>query len=277
MVAMAISIKKHSGVLPIALIAAVCVCTTLIGCQKTQMPKTALAPRTTGPIKDLIAIRAGGEISLGWTTPRKGMSKLQVNGLIGMRVCRLERTDSECIEAGRPLFLAPSAVARFVEELPALMTSGSPRVAYYSVELLDRNRRPTGLTNRVPVLVGAPPPPVQGLTAEASEKGVILRWRPGPVGTEGGETTIRLRRTEGLPLVATEAMREGLVPFPRRPEVELLAADGSASMIDPDIHNGTTYQYRAERVFRIAVDGQTLEMGSLLSPEVEINLPREPH
>ena len=62
-----------------------------------------------------------------------------------------------------------------------------------------------------------------------------------------------------------------------RPEMELFAKDGSASVIDPDIHKGATYQYRAERVFRIAVDGQTLEMDGLFSPEVEVNVPSEPH
>lgn len=276
MAAMVISVRKHSVGLAIALIAAVCVCTGLTGCRKTHVGKTAVPPRTTGPINDLTAIRAGDEISLSWTTPRKGMKKVFVKGFVGMRVCRLERTDSECIEAGHPILLPSGAAAKFAEELPALMTSGSPRVVYYAVEVLDHNGRSTGLTNRVPILVGAPPPPVEGLTAETSEKGVVLRWNPGPAGTEG-ETTIRLRRREGVPPVATEAMREGLVPFPGRPEVELSAADGAASVIDPDIHKGTTYQYRAERVFRIAADGQSLEIDGLFSPEVEVNLSNQPH
>jgi hypothetical protein len=66
-------------------------------------------------------------------------------------------------------------------------------------------------------------------------------------------------------------MREGLVPFPSRSEVELSAKDDSASVIDPDIRKGTVHQYRAERVFQIVVDRQTLEFGGPVSPEVEVN------
>jgi hypothetical protein len=277
MVAMAISMKKLSGVLTTAMIATVCVCIAPTGCRKTHVGKTALAPKMVGPIKDLTAIRAGDEISLNWITPRKGMSKIIVNGSMKTRVCRLEITDGECNEAGHPLLLAPGAVGTFAEELPARMTSGPPRVAYYSVELLDHNGGSTGLANRVPVLVGAPPAPVQGLTADITEKGVVLRWKPESAGTEAGQTTIRLRRTEGLPPVATEAMREGLVPLPTRPAVDLFVTGGSASVTDPDIHKGATYQYRAQLVFRIAIDGQTLEMDGQFSPEVQVNLPSEAH
>jgi hypothetical protein len=39
---------------------------------------------------------------------------------------------------------------------------------------------------------------------------------------------------------------------------------------------GTTYQYRAERVFQRVVDRQTLEFGGLVSPEVEVNLTSGP-
>lgn len=108
----------------------------LVGCRKTQMGKTALAPRTAGPVNDLTAIRAVDEISLNWTIPLKGVRKLLVNGSIGMRVCRLESKDSECIETGHPLLLPPSTVARFAEELPASMKSGPPRVSYYAVTLI---------------------------------------------------------------------------------------------------------------------------------------------
>jgi len=272
MVGMAISMKKLSGRQTAAAIAIVSICVALTGCRKTQVV-TALAPKASGPIKDLTAVRAGDEISLNWTTPRKGMSKLIVNGLVKMRVCRQESTHAECIEAGHPLLLAPAVAGTFTEELPGLMASGAPRVNYYSVELIDRNGRPTGLANRVPVLIGAPPLAVQGLTAEITEQGVLLRWIPESAATTG-ETTVRLRRTEGLPPVATQAMREGSVPFPTRPTIDLSATDGSASVIDPDTQKGTTYQYRAQRVFRIAIDGQTLEMDGQFSPEVQVELPQ---
>jgi hypothetical protein len=261
MEATAILMKKLPNMLITAMIAILCICIALTGCRKTHVGKSALAPKAPGPIKDLTGIRVGDEVSLNWTTPRKGISRLVVNGSLEMRVCRLESTESKCVEAARPQLLALGAVGRFAEELPAQMRSGPPRVANYFVEILDHNEGAIGFMNRVPVLVGAPPAPVQGLTAEASEKGVILRWSPESAGTAAGETSIRLSRTEGAPLVS-------------RPEVDLFAPDESAGTLDTRIRKGTTYQYRAQRVFRIVVDGQTLEMDGQISPEVEINLPR---
>jgi hypothetical protein len=274
MEATAILMKKLPNMLITAMIAILCICIALTGCRKTHVGKSALAPKAPGPIKDLTGIRVGDEVSLNWTTPRKGISRLVVNGSLEMRVCRLESTESKCVEAARPQLLALGAVGRFAEELPAQMRSGPPRVANYFVEILDHNEGAIGFMNRVPVLVGAPPAPVQGLTAEASEKGVILRWSPESAGTAAGETSIRLSRTEGAPPVATQAMRDGLVPLVSRPEVDLFAPDESAGTLDTRIRKGTTYQYRAQRVFRIVVDGQTLEMDGQISPEVEINLPR---
>lgn len=277
MAEMAASMKKYPGALTSAMFATVCVFLVVTGCRKSSIAKTSLASKVAGPVKDLTAIRVGDQISLKWTTPRKGISKLLVHGSMKMRVCRLEGADGGCIETGPPLLLAPGAMGTFAEDLSAMMASGPPRVLYYSLELLDRDGRPTGLANRVPTLVGAPPVLVLDLTAEITEKGIVLRWKPGSTESGAGQTTIRLHRTEGVPPVVTEEMREGLVPFPpSRPEKDLLATDGAASVIDPSIHKGTIYQYRAQRVFRLAVNGQALEMDGDLSPEVRVDLSGEP-
>jgi hypothetical protein len=265
--------KMLSGVLKTAAITTVCVCIALTGCRKTKVGTNALAPHKAGPIKDLTAIRVGDEIYLNWTTPRKGLSKIAFNGSMNIRVCRLETPKSECIEAGRPLRLALGAPGAFAEAIPAPMASGPPRVAYYSVEFLDRNGGSSGFANRIPVLIGAPPVLVQNLTAEMTEKGVVLRWKPEPTGTEAGETLIRFRRTDGIDPPVTQAMRDGLVPFPTRPEVELSAQDGSASATDSSVQRTEIYQYRAQRVFRILVEKQTLEMDGQFSNEVEVNAP----
>lgn len=270
-----VAMKKLLGAL--TTVVTVCVCIPQTGCHKPNFGSTSLAPGISGPVRDLSAIRFGDEISLNWTAPRKGIGELVVNGSMRMKVCRLESTNGECIETGPPFLLAPGATGSFAEELSTLTASGPPRVNYYSVVLLDRTGGSTGLANSVPVLVGAPPPPVKGLAAETTTNGVVLRWAPASAGTAAGETTIRLRRTEGPPIVATQAMRDGLVPFPKPAEVDLFAKDGSMSAMDTDVHSGITYRYRAQRVFRVAVDGQTLEMDGQFSPEVQVDLPSQPH
>ena len=87
---------------------------------------------------------------LSWTMPRKGVRKLTVNGSIQVRVCQREGTTGTCTNVGEPLLLAPGATGSFSESLPAALVSGNPRVLYYSVELMDRSGKSTGLSNSVP-------------------------------------------------------------------------------------------------------------------------------
>lgn len=267
--------KKLPRLLVLAAMVAVSLCAVLAGCRKPHRATSPLAPRKAGPIRDLSAIRVGDEISLNWTAPR--IKKLAVNGSLNLRVCRLESEEGECIQAGPTLLLPTGSTGSFAEALTPPMASGHPRLAYYSVEVLDTHGKPTAIANRVPILVGAPPGPVEGLAAEMTDKGVVLRWKPESAETAVGVTAIRLRRTEGVDPVATQAMRDGLVPFPTRPEVELTAKDGSAATIDPDVRLGETYQYRAQRVFQMTVKGQTLEMDGQFSPEAEVNSPDKSH
>jgi hypothetical protein len=145
------------------------------------------------------------------------------------------------------------------------------------VELLDAGNKAIGLANHVPVLVGAPPAAVEGLTAEVSEKGVVLRWNPESSVAAMTEISILFRRTEEHSPAPTEALRDRPDSLARRAEVDLSTKNESESLIDRDIHKGTTYQYRAQRIFRTVVDGQTLEMVGQLSPEVQVDLPNEPH
>lgn len=261
--------KKLSCLLVIAAAVAISLYTGLAGCRKPHTGMNPLAPHRVGPIRDLTGIRVGDTISLNWTTPL--IEKAAANGSLNFPVCRLEGEASECIQAGPPLLLPVGVTGTFAEALPASMAAGNPRLAYYSVEVLDAQGTPTGLANRVPVLIGAPPGPVEDLTAEMTEKGVVLRWTPESAGPGTGLTTIRLRRTEGVDPVATQAMRDGLVPFPKRPEVELTAKDEFATTIDPQVRQTEIYQYRAQRVFRMTVEGQTFEMDGQFSPEVKVN------
>lgn len=272
---MVVSRAKLSKLLTAAFIATVGVSLVLSGCKRARVRQTSMAPGTAGPIHDLTAIRIGDEISLNWTTPRKGVRKLLVEGSVSTRVCRFEEASKECTEARHSLLLAPGAAGNFAEELPASMAAGPPRVAYYGIEITDRDGKPTGIANRVPVLAGAPPPAVEDLTAEKTQNGVTIRWHPEPPSTAGGETRIRLLRTEGPDLAATQAMRDGLVPIPVRPEVDLFAVDGSAGAVDSGVHTGNVFQYRAQRIFRIVADGQTLEIDGQISPEVEVNVAGE--
>jgi hypothetical protein len=255
---------------------ACCASAILAGCRKpgAQAP---LAPQMRGPVTDLAAIRAADEISLVWTVPKKGTGKLAVNGSIEVQVCRRENTTGACIDAGKPQSLRRGAPGSFSERLPASLASGSPRLLYYFVELMDRRGRSTGLSNSVVTLAGAPPPPVEDLAAEMTDKGVRLRWKPAIAGSTAPETSVRLRRVEVNLAPATEAMREGIAAFPATsPGKELLANDESGQAFDGDFRKGATYEYTAQRVVRLAVGGQILEMAGPFSRAVRVNTTSEP-
>lgn len=248
-----------------------CIVAALSGCRKPSLRRPS-APQLRGPVKDLVAIRAGDEILLGWTVPRRGTTKLLVNGSIKVQVCRRESIAGECIDAGAPLHLARGAKGSFSEWLPATLASGTPRLLYYSVELLDRDGRSTGLSNSVITLAGAPPPAVVGLTVEMTAKGALIRWKPDGTLNGAGEGKVRLRRTEIIQTPATEAMREGLAPLPPiPPEIDLFAQDGTGQELDTNIRAGKTYAYTVQRVIQLKVNGQMLELDGQLSPQVQID------
>jgi hypothetical protein len=60
-----------------------------VGC---GTPGAPLPPSLNLPLKvtDLSAIRAGDQVSLNWTMPKKTTDKLVIKGFVTVRVCRRE-------------------------------------------------------------------------------------------------------------------------------------------------------------------------------------------
>jgi hypothetical protein len=186
---------------------ALCIGGAQTACRRPSV-QGPLAPQLRGPVKDLSAIRAGNEISLAWTVPKRGTGKLTVDGSLKVQVCRRESTSSDCADAGAPMLLARGATGSFSEKLPAALATGVPRLLYYSVELMTRDDRSTGLSNSVVTLAGASPP-VLGLAAEIAPEGVLLRWKPEIALSGAGAAEVRLCRREVILTSASEAMRGG--------------------------------------------------------------------
>jgi hypothetical protein len=113
------------------------------------------------PVTDLFAARAGTQVALTWTMPKKNTDKLLLKGNIPVRVCR-----GVCDAASVGIDLAPGAAGTFTDTLPAEFTEGPPRPLSYFVELRNHNGRSAGPSNAAVVLAGAAPPPVANLTAE---------------------------------------------------------------------------------------------------------------
>ena len=237
-----------------------------VGLQGCGTPGAPMPPSLNLPdrVKDLAAVRAGSQVSLTWTMPKKNTDKLLLKNNVPVRVCRKLDTGS-CDAAGADLSLAPGVAGKITDTLPPALAAGTPRAISYFVELKNQNGRSAGLSNAATVLAGVAPGPVTGLTAEVRKAGVVLSWTP------GSETTaIRLHRTLLSPPSAKP--KEGLLaPPPEQVEQNLLIDPGAATSpnraLDKEIRFGEKYEYRAQRVARVTVDGKTLELaGELCAP-----------
>src|ERR1700761_6107322 len=219
-------------------------------------------------VTDLSAERAGPQVSLSWTMPEKNTDKLILKGQIAARVCRNEGS-GPCADAGT-LMLAPETDATWSEMLPQALNEGAPRVLTYFVELKNKKGRSAGLSNAAEVLAGAPPASIDGLQIEMRKTGAVGRWTPG-----SDQAPVRLQRKLLTPPQAntkeTKPKEDLTAPPPEPLEQNLLIEDvQQGRALDKTIRFGETYEYRAQRVSRVIVDGKTLELAGALSPPVRV-------
>jgi hypothetical protein len=109
---------------------------------------------------------------------------------------------------------------------------------------------------------------VEGLKAEQRKQGVVLSWIP-----DQDHSAVRLQR-KSLTLPVGKP-KEG--PFASSPEPareNLLVDEGTAQgrAMDTSVHMGERYEYRAQRVSRVEIEGKTLELGGELSPPIEVEV-----
>lgn len=250
----------------------------LAGC---GMPGAPSSPslKLPQPVTDLAATRAGDQVSLTWTMPKKNTDKLLLKGNVDVRICRRDRLSRTCPVAGS-LSLAPGAAGTFSEELPEEFATGMPRTLTYYVQLRNHNGRAAGLSNGAVVLAGEAPTAVTGLEAEMRKEGVVLRWNDAAVGPEA--TAVRLERKLLTPVAskqdaakqpAAKQEKGPLAPEPEQVEQNLLVeikGQVRDRAIDKDIRFGATYEYRAQRVIRTQADGTTMELDGPLSAPVRV-------
>lgn len=223
------------------------------------------------PVTDLSAARAGNQVLLHWSMPTRNTDKTLVKVSVQAEVCRRQSAAGECVAAGS-LELAPGANGAFTDNLPTALAAGAPRPLTYYVELKNSKGRSAGLSNPAAVLAGEAPAPVTGLTAEMAKNGVILRWKPVGAANEPSATAVRLQRTL-LTLPATKP-KSGLLASPPEPPTQKLLVPAGVTpgrALDKDIGFGETYEYRAQRILQVTLDGKKVELPGALSPPVRIH------
>jgi hypothetical protein len=173
-------------------IALVGACLLLSGCAQTgpPLPPSLELPR---PPSDLHASRKGNAVTLAWSEPILTTDRQNVRSLGPTRICRTAA--AEMTECGNPASevaaphepLSRPAQARrqtFTDLLPSTVQQQNPTGDLtYAVEVLNRNGRGAGLSNRVRVPAVPTLPPPENPAVELTGDGVVVTW------TSAGETT----------------------------------------------------------------------------------------
>ena len=254
--------------------AAMGVLALLAGC---GTPGAPLPPslKLPDPVTDLTAVRTGNQVALAWTMPRKNTDKLLIKGVIPVRVCRALASEL-CDPVGGTLSFAPNAKATFIDNLPVRLAAGAPHPLAYFLELDSPRGRTAGPSNRAPVLAGQSPSAVVGLGAQLRKDGVVLHWAPDA--GNGSNTAVLLHRTLLQPgdneqVPAKSSSQQGLFAPQKEPlEQSLLveATNARGQAFDKTIRFGQVYEYRAQFVARVELDGQTMELAGPLSAPVRV-------
>jgi len=221
------------------------------------------------PVNDLSAVRTGSQVALSWTMPAKTTDKVLLKRSIAVRVCRNETPNAPCAVTAT-LQMNPGAGGSYTDTLPTLLASGPPRALIYYVELDNRKGRSAGLSNGAEVLAGEAPSMIEGLTAEMRKDGVLLRWTPAP--PESMPAAVRLVRKLLTP--PAKNLDQNPLAQPAEPLEQTLLVEPSAHSdraLDTGIRFGESYEYRAQRITRVAVNGAALELAGPLSSPLRVN------
>jgi len=171
-------------------IAPTALCLLLASCAQTgpPLPPSLELPK---PPTDLRAGRKGNQVTLSWSEPTRTTDRQSVRYLGPTLVCRsLEPEIATCgnfaallpppsslVAAPRKSGLPRPAPETFTDTLPPAMQQQDPSVEVtYAIEVLNRNARGAGLSNRVHVTAVVTLPPPGDLAAELTGDGVVLTW-----------------------------------------------------------------------------------------------------
>jgi hypothetical protein len=214
------------------------------------------------PPSDLRASRKGDRVSLAWTLPTSTTDRRTIHSLGSTQICRSVAT--EITQCGTPVGELPPqtvpptgkarskpATASFADTLPAsLLSDVASATVTYAVEVLNREGRGAGLSNRVRVPLVRTLPPPQDFQARLSAQGIVLSWASQAAPPNSDPSIHHLVRVYRNPLGSQERSLVGEVPL-----------GGDHTLTDSSFEWEKTYQYRAQIVTVIRQPNQ---------PEVQV-------
>jgi hypothetical protein len=261
--------RRHPGLL--IAIAALCtlLCALMIGCAQTgpPLPPSLELPKPPG---DLRAVRKGDRVALSWSEPTLTTDRQSVRYIGPTLVCR--SVESEITQCGNPAALLPAPAAgphkassphkkkssadkpsplSYTDTLPASLLRADPAAELtFAVEVLNRNARGAGLSNRVhvPAVVTLPPP--GDVAAALNGDGVELTWTSNDaaqkvfdeLGGESPEVQVRYRVYRHLESAGDESSAKDAIAG------EVAFERGVVHFMDSGFEWEKTYLYRVTAV-----------------------------
>ena len=243
------------------------------------------------PVTDLVATRVSGQVVLRWTTPARTTDRLLIAGPVTAEICR-EPVDSVARAAlpvqrngraprpGGPVMCnvvqrmqvspGPSEAA---DALPPALTSGTPGVLAYRVQLLNASGRTAGPSAAVYAASGGAPEPVTALKASSTKPGVVLEWTHA---TQPPDSVELDRKLEVAPAGAAPPPKEKkqsgdlLLGTAATPADARFSAKDTGGAIDRTAQPGAKYRYTVQRVRQVPFGGKTLEIRGEASAPVQV-------
>lgn len=263
--------------------AAVMLCSLLLnGCASPGAPRPP-SLHLPEPVRDLSAMRSGGEVRLSFSVPNRTTDGLPLKpGVLQASLCRQTRPGRPC----DPVSLPPGASAlavtdgddrhtvQWTDTLPPDLASGAPRTILYRVEVRNEHGRSAGPSIPTAAAAGRAPSPVSAFHAEGLRSGVLLRWDAAD--SEPGDVLIERQQPAPAPAGPKESRRRKELeaghnlpsdPRPKNtPGVVWLQADPdhkhAGGTIDGTVEEGVPYRYTAVRRVQVQAGGRMLELRS---------------
>ncbi len=221
------------------------------------------------PVQDLAAQRTGDTVSLSWTMSTRTTDQLLLTGEQTVSVCRAVG-ESACTPAGQ-LQAAPGKAAHFDDPLPPGLATGAVRLIRYTIRLKNRRERDAGVSNVAYSATGNAPPAVHAVGAEATAKGILIRWSTTGHGNAAAPADAKLSAdltrdrvlTKGEPAKPTRAETDAGVPQPLQQalvtaETVTHGAWSPSQTLDADALLNRSYRYTVQLVQQDQVDGHSI-------------------
>jgi predicted small lipoprotein YifL len=277
------------------LTALLALCFILAGCAQTgpPLPPSLELPK---PPTDLRATRKGNMVTLTWSEPTLTTDRQTVRYLGPTLICRSSESDMPVCGSSLAMVPPPAAVPTklakktqpksapefqtYTDTLSSGLQSDNPDAQLtYAVEVLNRNARGAGLSNRVHVSAITTLPAPNNLTAKPTDDGVDLTWTSvaEPPTVAGVQYRYRIYRKDERAGNETTAGRGNKVGAGNKKDknTEVLAAEVAVGPAGPEHFLDTiewerTYDYRITAVTIIIKADSQVQVEGNDSPQVRV-------